>query len=98
MCDTPPDENRKITRFAFAGKCGCFGASGSATASEFPASDFPASAAANSERMPGSSSDPPTSERKHARRERPNCGVGKTEPGVEGMAAAAGDCESIQPR
>ena len=29
MCDTPPLEKMKITRFAFAGKCGGFGASGS---------------------------------------------------------------------
>ncbi len=30
MCDTPPVENRKMTRFALAAKCGFFGASGSA--------------------------------------------------------------------
>src|SRR5689334_24140391 len=29
MCDTPPVENRRMTRLAFAAKCGFFGASGS---------------------------------------------------------------------
>ena len=29
-CDTPPCMNKKTTRFAVAGKCGCFGASGPA--------------------------------------------------------------------
>src|SRR4051812_26315105 len=53
---------RKMTRFARALKCGAFGASGSA-------SGLGPSAASSSETMPGSSSEPPTSEWITERRE-----------------------------
>src|SRR6516162_7217303 len=62
MCDTPPLENRKITRLAFAGKCGPFGVSGSSLRGVL------SSAASNCERMPGKSSEVPARERSTARR------------------------------
>src|SRR5262249_12026873 len=61
-CDTPPVLNRKMTRFAFGAKCGCRGARG-------PPGRRGSPAASNSDRMPGSSSEPPTRERSTARRE-----------------------------
>src|SRR5438128_1671865 len=60
MCETPPVENRKMTRWALAAKCGCFGASGSSARRD--------SAARSRERIPGSSSEPPTREWSTARR------------------------------
>src|SRR5436190_6133195 len=58
MCDTPPLEKIKMTRLAFAGKCGVFGDSGSGAASS----------ARRFETNPGKSSDEPTSERMTSRR------------------------------
>ena len=76
MCDTPPELKMKITRFALAGKCGCLGVSGSAGSS---LRTLPASAAASSDRIAGNSSDPPTSERRQARRLRRKCGLQSAE-------------------
>jgi hypothetical protein len=61
MCDTPPFEKMKITRFALAGKCGSFAASGSASAAD-------AESASSCKKMPGSSSEPPTMLRMASRR------------------------------
>src|SRR3954471_16470039 len=58
MWDTPPVEYRKITCFALPGKCGRFGASGSCRASS----------ASSGWSRPGSSSEPPASERRKVRR------------------------------
>jgi hypothetical protein len=49
ICDTPPFEKMKMTRFAFAPWCGDFGENGSAESS-----------ASNWERNPGRSKELPT--------------------------------------
>src|SRR5262245_20431981 len=66
MCDTPPVLNRKMTRFAFGAKCGAFGASGSSSGERRGLS--PPSSANNSDTIAGNTSDPPTIERRTARR------------------------------
>src|SRR5579871_1849603 len=70
MCDTPPLENRKITRLALAGKWGRFGVSGSSLRG------VPSSAASNCERIPGKSSEVPARERSTARRFKKREGMG----------------------
>jgi hypothetical protein len=70
----------KITRFAFAAKCGSLGVSGSAGSTPL----------ANSASIPGKSSEEPASERRHARRDKPNCGAGNAECEVADMIADNG--------
>src|SRR5262245_38273695 len=61
MCETPPVENKKMTRFALGSKCGFFAANGSFVCRR-------SSAASSCARIPGKSSEPPTRERSTVRR------------------------------
>src|SRR6185437_5821883 len=73
-------EKRKITRLAFAGKCGPFGVSGSSLWV------VPSSTASNCERMPGKSIEVPARERSTARRFKKREGMGTPGKSFSSMA------------
>src|SRR5262245_57575759 len=80
-----------MTRFALAAKCGCLTASGSAA--EAPRA---VSAVSNSRSTPGSTSEPPSSERRTCRRVQPCFTERISEPSIQVQELVAAEEDTGQ--